>query len=148
VVVRVHEARHKSRSSIKEVFFLNTTYKIIYLEAQQKYTLDVKPRSPGKYEVEVSRMVDGGWSSLYRKQTQTGLESLNLHKLAPSDSTYSFCFSNTDEKRIALALNIQSGLELMEFEMLPDKSDSENLERELGWLKSEKARLFESLERM
>lgn len=148
MVVRVHEARHKSRSSREEVFFLNTTYTIIHLEAQQKYTLDVKPRSPGKYEVEVSRMADGGWSSLYRKQTQTGLESLNLHKLAPSDSTYSFCFSNTDEKRIALALNIQSGLELMEFEMLPDKSDSENLERELGWLKSEKARLFESLERM
>ena len=96
------------------MFLLDIKYLFLYLEAQQKYTLDVKPRSPGKYEVEVSQMLDGGWSSIYRKQAQTGLENLNLHKLAPSDSTYSFCFSNTDENRIALALKIQSGLELME----------------------------------
>jgi tetrahydromethanopterin S-methyltransferase subunit B len=43
--------------------------------------------------------------------------------------------------------NIQSGLELMEFELLPDKSDAENLERELSWLESQKSKLFESLDR-
>jgi hypothetical protein len=36
----------------------------------------------------------------------------------------------------------------MEFHMLPDKSDSENLERELGWLDNQKEKLFESLDRM
>jgi hypothetical protein len=36
----------------------------------------------------------------------------------------------------------------MEFHMLPDKSDSENLERELGWLENQKEKLFESLDRM
>jgi hypothetical protein len=47
-----------------------------------------------------------------------------------------------------LKVNIQSGLELMEFELLPDKSDSENLERELGWLESQKTKIFDVLDRM
>lgn len=36
----------------------------------------------------------------------------------------------------------------MEFELLPDKSDSENVERELNWLENQKKKLFESLDRM
>lgn len=32
--------------------------------------------------------------------------------------------------------------------MLPDKNDSENLERELSWLQNQKSKLFECLERM
>jgi len=33
----------------------------------------------------------------------------------------------------------------MEFELLPEKSDSENLERELSWLENQKGKLFETL---
>lgn len=69
-------------------------------------------------------MVDGKWNSIFYKQAKNVMESFNIHKLAPSDSTYSFCIRNIDEAPMRLALNIQSGLELMEFEMLPDKSDS------------------------
>jgi hypothetical protein len=117
------------------MFLRDPTYGTLYLEVQQKYSIDTRPRLPGgKYEVEVSRMADGRWSSLYHKQAQNVMENFNIHKLAPADSTYSFCLTNMEDKRINLTLNIQSGLELMEFEMLPDKSDSENLERELGWL--------------
>jgi hypothetical protein len=47
-----------------------------------------------------------------------------------------------------LNIQIQSGLELMEFELLPDETDSENLERELGWLENQKSKLVESLGRM
>ena len=76
------------------------------------------------------------------------MESFNIHKLAPVESTYSYCIRNIDENRMKLKVNIQSGLELMEFQILPDKSDSENLERELSWLENQKSKLFESLERM
>ena len=60
-------------------------------------------------------MVDGQWNSLYYKQAKETLETLNIHKLAPIDSTYSFCIRNVDDKRVKLSVNIQSGLELMEF---------------------------------
>jgi len=36
----------------------------------------------------------------------------------------------------------------MEFEILPDKNDAENLDRELNWLDNQKRILFETLERM
>ena len=36
----------------------------------------------------------------------------------------------------------------MEFHLLPDKSDAENLEREITWLEGQKEKLFEILERM
>lgn len=36
----------------------------------------------------------------------------------------------------------------MEFEILPDKNDAENLDREIKWLDGQKKVLFETLERM
>lgn len=106
------------------------------------------PRNDGKYEVEVSNMIEGKWNSIFYKQSKSSLETFNIHKLAPSESTYSFCIRNIGDARMKLKVNIQSGLELMEFQMLPDKSDSDNLERELEWLENQKAKLFESLDRM
>ena len=47
-----------------------------------------------------------------------------------------------------LTVDIQSGLELLEFELLPDKNDSENLDRELNWLENQKRNMFNILERM
>ena len=84
--------------------------------------------------MEVSNMVQGKWNSVFYKQSRNEFESFNVHKLAPADSTYSFCIRNIDKEAVNLNVNIQSGLELMEFELLPDKSDAENLERELSWL--------------
>jgi hypothetical protein len=108
----------------------------------------VVPRGQGKYEVEVSNMLEGKWNSVFYRQAKTTFEHFNIHKLAPTESTYSFCVRNIDNDKVKLSVNIQSGLELMEFEMLPNKSDSENLERELGWLENQKLKLFESLDRM
>lgn len=93
-------------------------------------------------------MIEGKWNSIYYKQAKAAFETFNVHKLAPSESTYSFCLRNIDDDKLKLNVNLQSGLELMEFELLPDKSDSENLERELGWLENQKSKLFESLDRM
>lgn len=79
-------------------------------------------------------MVDGKWNSVFYKQAKNPFETFNIHKLAPSESTYSYCLRNIDNDKLKLSVSIQSGLELMEFELLPDKSDAENLERELSWL--------------
>lgn len=79
-------------------------------------------------------MIDGKWNSVFYRQAKTEFEPFNIHKLAPTDSTYSFCIRNIDDMQFKIKANIQSGLELMEFELLPDKSDAENLERELSWL--------------
>lgn len=92
-------------------------------------------------------MLDGKWNSVYYKQAKNEFQTFNIHKLAPVDSTYSFCIRNIDDQRNLLSVNIQSGLQLMEFELLPDKSDAENLERELSWLENQKSKLFQSLDR-
>jgi hypothetical protein len=60
-------------------------------------------------------MIDGRWNSILYKQSKNVLESFNIHKLAPTDSTYSFCIRNIDDARMKIAVSIQSGLELMEF---------------------------------
>lgn len=125
----------------------DTTYEFCEIESQQKYSIDAIPRTSGKFEIEVSNMIEGKWNSVYYKQAKTEFEAFNIHKLAPADSTYSFCIRNIDDNSMKINVNIQSGLELMEFELLPDKSDAENLERELSWLESQKAKLFESLDR-
>lgn len=93
-------------------------------------------------------MEKDGWKSVHYKQSKTHMETINVHKLAPEDSTYAFCVGNIDEDQMRVNVQIQSGLELMEFELLPDETDSENLERELGWLENQRAKLVESLGRM
>lgn len=40
----------------------------------------------------------------------------------------------------------QSGLELMELELLPDKTDNEYLDKEVNFLESQHDELFKSLE--
>ena len=69
----------------------------------------------GKYEVEVSNMIEGQWNSIHYKQSTVPHEAISIHKLAPTDSTYSYCFRNIHTERLKLKINIQSGLELMEF---------------------------------
>ena len=93
-------------------------------------------------------MVDGQWQTAYFKTTDMAYQSLNVHKLASVSSTYSICFKNIEREVLRLSVDIQSGLELMEFELLPDKNDSENLDRELNWLEGQKRNMFEILERM
>ena len=43
--------------------------------------ISVVPKIGGKYEVEVTNMLQGKWNSVYYKQTQNGFEHLNIHKL-------------------------------------------------------------------
>lgn len=97
------------------MLLLNITYSFTQIESQQKYSIDAIPRTSGKFEVEVSSMVDGKWDSVYYKQAKTEFETFNIHKLAPTDSTYSFCIRNIDDNSMKINVNIQSGLELMEF---------------------------------
>lgn len=97
------------------MFLLDPTYGWCELESQQKYSVDAIPKTSGKYEVEISNMVDGKWNSIFYKQARGEFESFNIHKLAPADSTYSFCLRNIDDMEMKINANIQSGLELMEF---------------------------------
>jgi len=60
-------------------------------------------------------MIDGKWNSVIYKQSKTQTDNISIHKLAPAESTYSFCVRNIDSARIKLSISIQSGLELMEF---------------------------------
>lgn len=69
-------------------------------------------------------MLDGRWNSLFYRQSKTETETISIHKLAPTDSTYSFCFRNIDNSRAKYQIKIQSGLELLEFQLLPDRSDA------------------------
>ena len=102
---------------------------IMDLDSQQKYSVDATPRTSANYEVEITNNVDGKWNTVFMKQTETPYESISVHKFAAQASTYSICIKNTERDYLRLGLGIQSGLELMEFELLPDKSDSENLNR-------------------
>jgi hypothetical protein len=124
------------------MFLLNPAYLSLHLESQQKYSIDVTAQGQGLYEVEVSNMVAGQWNSVHYRQSKNPYESINIHKLAPSESTYSYCLRNQGSEKIKLQVAMQSGLELMELELLPGKSDAENLEKELGWLEKEKNKLF------
>lgn len=99
----------------KQCFYEILRISFLTPESQQKYSFDVTPKIQGKYEVEVSNMIDGQWNSVYYKQAKAILETINVHKLAPTDSTYSFCVRNIGDDKIKVSVNIQSGLELMEF---------------------------------
>lgn len=48
----------------------NSTYFLVKAESQQKYSIDVYPKSEGRYEVEVSNMISGKWNSVFYKQTK------------------------------------------------------------------------------
>ena len=45
----------------------------LHTESQQKYSIDVTPRNEGRYEVEVSNMIEGKWNSIYYKQAKSSL---------------------------------------------------------------------------
>lgn len=55
-------------------------------------------------------MIEGRWNSVHYKQSKNPYESINIHKLAPTESTYSYCVRNVDSEKLKLHLNIQSGL--------------------------------------
>jgi hypothetical protein len=40
-------------------------------------------------------MIEGQWQTAYFKATDMPYQTLNIHKLASSSSTYSICFKNT-----------------------------------------------------
>lgn len=56
--------------------------------------------------------------------TSIGYEKIEVHKLANSATTYSFCIKNIEHGLLRLSIKFQTGVELMEFELLPDKSDT------------------------
>jgi hypothetical protein len=60
-------------------------------------------------------MIDGTWQTAFFKSTEMPYQNLNVHKLASASSTYSFCFKNNERDLMRLGVDIQSGLELMEF---------------------------------
>ena len=39
-------------------------------------------------------MVKGSWNSVYYKETETAYQNVNVHKLASTSATYSFCVKN------------------------------------------------------
>ena len=69
-------------------------------------------------------MVDGKWQSVVSKATKDEFEDIEVHKLASADATYSFCVRNLDHRRLNASVEVKTGLELMEFEVLPNQSDA------------------------
>ena len=55
-------------------------------------------------------MISGKWNSVYYKQSKNDMETFIIHKLAPAESTYSYCVRNIDNNRIKLQVDIKSGL--------------------------------------
>lgn len=95
------------------------------------------PKNEPKYELEISQSDNkGGWKNIYYKMTSVGYERMEVHKLAPASTTYSLCIKNIQRELLRISLKFQSGVELMEFELLPDKSDTDNLDREIAWIES------------
>ena len=73
----------------------------------------------------MTNMQDGKWNTIFYKQTDKPYEQVQIHKFATLASTYSICIKNLErDVFLRLGMDVQSGLELMEFELLPDKSDS------------------------
>ena len=46
-------------------------YPLLHSGAQQKYAIDINPRTAGKYELEISNMVQGKWNSVFYKQSKS-----------------------------------------------------------------------------
>ena len=49
---------------------------------------------------------------------------MNVHKLASSDATYSFCVRNLDHIHLKAEVEVKTGLELLEFDVLPNQGDA------------------------
>ena len=87
-------------------------------------------------------------TAVYYKMTELGYERMKVYKMANVAGTYGFCFKNIQRDLLNLVVTFQTGVELLEFELLPDKSDAENLEREVTWLENEKAGLYASISKI
>ena len=61
----------KLKSYEKQCFFEILSTSLFILESQQKYSIDISPLTSGKYEMEVSNMLEGKWNSVFYKQART-----------------------------------------------------------------------------
>ena len=69
-------------------------------------------------------MANGQWETILSKGTKDEYEDVDVHKLASADATYSFCVRNLDHRRLNATVEVKTGLELMEFEVLPNQGDA------------------------
>lgn len=76
----------------------------------------------------------GSFNTVFYKMSTMGYERINVHKLASPGGTYAFCFKNIQRDVLNIVVSFVTGIELMDFELLPDKTDAENLAREITWL--------------
>jgi len=66
----MYQAQPEASILRKTMLFWNPQYLCCYSGAQQKYSIDINPKTSGKYELEVSNMVQGKWNSVYYKQAK------------------------------------------------------------------------------
>jgi hypothetical protein len=66
----VYQAQSEAGILRKAVLLRDPKYLLLYSGAQQKYSIDINPRTAGKYELEVSNMVQGKWNSVFYKQSK------------------------------------------------------------------------------
>ena len=79
---------------------------------------------------------------------EMGYERMKVYKLANVGGTYGICFKNIQRELLNIVVTFETGVELLDFELLPDKSDAENLEIEVSYLEKYKTGLYESISKI
>ena len=118
------------------------------IESQQKYSLSTINRDGGTYSVDITHLEERKWKSVFYKHNEGSSRAIDAHKIASIPTTYSFCIKNEGQNNLSLIVYYETGLQLMQFEMLPDKTDSQNLERQLNWLQNQKNILEQQSEKL
>lgn len=89
---------------------------------------------------------NGGWKEVATKMGKRISESIN--KISEQAGTYTFCISSAEDRVVKATVEIQTKLELANFDYLPNLDDNENLNREIDWMTRQKEKLFEIINRM
>ena len=103
------------------------------LAAQAKYVVEIIPDDRSRYEFAIRTTGDNA-QDIFVKETTGDHEQIRLSKFAPEQNYYSFCTRNLLDVPLRISFKLQTGLELMELEVLPDKTDNEYLDNEVKFL--------------
>ena len=99
-----------------------------------------------RYRVDIYHQQDSKWVELYNKDVVNAYDTIS--KMAVSQSTHMFCFSNSEPEILKVGVEFQSGLELGEGHSLPSVDDHSLLDSQISWMDKEKERLIDIMERV
>lgn len=98
--------------------------------AQAKYNVEVVPKNSSSYEFTISAVGENS-REIFKKTSDgeysnvtTSLIQVRISKYAPELNYYSFCILNLRNDNLDVTFKLLTGLELMELEILPNKTDN------------------------